>query len=74
MYVPTNNRVILVYDLNTGLKVGQLVGHFDKVSCLALQSNRQCLISGGNDNELILWEPKVPDEDETEDSKDDWGD
>lgn len=47
------DRMIHVYDLKDGSKIGKLVGHKGGILCLQLLSNRLC--SGSWDTTVIIW-------------------
>ncbi|RNA31119.1 NACHT and WD domain [Brachionus plicatilis] len=47
------DRIIYVYDLKDGSKIGKLVGHKGGILCLQLLSNRLC--SGSWDTTVIIW-------------------
>ncbi|CAF0888646.1 unnamed protein product [Brachionus calyciflorus] len=47
------DRIIYVYDLKDGNKIGKLVGHKGGIQCLQLLSNRVC--SGSWDSSVIIW-------------------
>jgi intraflagellar transport protein 122 len=50
--------VIFVYNVSTGEKLNQLVGHKDTVFALAYSKDGQRFASGGADNAVIIWSGK----------------
>ena len=48
-----NDRIIYVYDLKEGRKLGKLEGHKGRIRCLQLYDNRLC--SGSWDMTVIIW-------------------
>lgn len=50
----SDDKTIIVWDLNTLKKKGTLKGHTHRVRCLALYGS--VLVSGGNDKKLRVWD------------------
>lgn len=51
-----DSREIQLWQANTGQVVGNLKGHKDRVSCLALSPSGQTLISGSKDQTIRFWD------------------
>ncbi|PIK58160.1 putative DNA excision repair protein ERCC-8-like [Apostichopus japonicus] len=57
-FIPTVNDVD-VYDLQNGEMVYDLKGHYHKVNCCVFHPHLQELYSGGNDSNILVWEPDL---------------
>ncbi|KAJ1559282.1 DNA excision repair protein ERCC-8, partial [Nowakowskiella sp. JEL0078] len=57
IYHPSDGGSILVFELWSGRLLKSMVGHFSKVSCLALRPKYEELYSSGTDSEILVWEP-----------------
>ena len=44
-----------VWDLQTGQKIGDLVGHYKAVTCLSFSADGQTLVSGSRDGSVRVW-------------------
>lgn len=51
------DRQIVLWNLDTGVKMKILSGHHESVQCLAYNKQLNLLISGGSDKTIRLWEP-----------------
>ncbi|KAH6569369.1 hypothetical protein BASA62_004948 [Batrachochytrium salamandrivorans] len=53
---PSDNKHVLIYDLWSGALVKRLSVHLGRVSCVAIRSDTQQIVSSGVDDPIILWE------------------
>ncbi|KAI9254386.1 excision repaiross-complementing rodent repair deficiency, complementation group 8 [Helicostylum pulchrum] len=67
LYVPSDDRKILIYRLLDGVLVRKLKGHYGRVSCIEKREAYQEFYSGSSASEILSWEPPMQD-----DGDDDW--
>ncbi|GAQ85546.1 putative WD-40 repeat family protein [Klebsormidium nitens] len=75
VYQPSGS-VIQAFDVWSGEPHATLRGHFEGVNCCTFQAHDQEMYSGGNDRQILVWEPPAPAkvlEDEHAD-QDNWSD
>ncbi len=53
--VGADNAVVSVFDINSTLPVKYLRGHKKKVNCVAFKPTKHEIVSGSDDNNIILW-------------------
>lgn len=56
VFVPGDSN-IEIFDIYTGLNIATLRGHYNQVNCCYFHPSYQFLISGGNDRNILIWEP-----------------
>ncbi len=54
----SNSPKIELWQLNSGQRIGALVGHTDQVNCLIMSPSGQTLISGSKDRTIRFWDLK----------------
>ncbi|MGF1591133.1 MAG: DnaJ domain-containing protein [Pleurocapsa sp.] len=54
----SNSPKIELWQLNSGQRIGSLVGHTDQVNCLIMSPSGQTLISGSKDRTIRFWDLK----------------
>ena len=52
----SKDKVVRVWDLSSGQKLGSLSGHTGAVTCLAFSSEGHTILTGSEDNTARLWE------------------
>jgi WD40 repeat protein len=52
----SKDKVVRVWDLSSGQKLGSLSGHTGAVTCLAFSSEGHTILTGSEDNTACLWE------------------
>lgn len=57
LYVPSNDRQVLVFELYSGQLSKRLKGAYGRVVCVENRPCLQELYSGSNDCEILVWEP-----------------
>lgn len=57
-FIPSTNDVD-VYDLQNGEMVYDLKGHYHNVNCCTFHPHLQELYTGGNDSNVLVWEPDL---------------
>ncbi|KAI8352878.1 DNA excision repair protein ERCC-8 [Choanephora cucurbitarum] len=62
LYIPSDDRQVLVYRLLDGVLVRRLKGAYGRVICTEKRENYQELYSGSNGGEILVWEPPMQDE------------
>jgi WD40 repeat protein len=55
-YSAGDDKVIRVWDIQTGAEVGRLEGHQSRVLCLALSPDGRTLLSGSSDGTIRVWD------------------
>lgn len=63
LYVPSDDRQVLIYRLLDGVLVHRLKGHFGRVSCIEKRDAYQEFYSGSSASEILCWEPPMQDDD-----------
>ena len=56
LFIPTDTKVH-VLDTEDSCAVKSLGGHYNNVNCVAYNDAEQVLYSGGNDRNILVWEP-----------------
>lgn len=51
-----DNNKIVFWDVKSGLKIREIIGHEDLITCLVISPNNRILASGSLDNTIILWD------------------
>lgn len=59
IYIPDEYCNIQVYEMFTGRKIDTLRGHLQQVNCCVFHPDYQELYSGGNDRNVLIWEPEL---------------
>lgn len=59
IYIPDEYCNIHVYEMFTGRKIDTLRGHLQQVNCCVFHPDYQELYSGGNDRNVLIWEPEL---------------
>jgi DNA excision repair protein ERCC-8 len=54
VYVPSEGN-ILIYEIQTGIKVKALLGHYNGVNTCIFHPFYHELYSGGNDENILIW-------------------
>eukprot|EP01117_Protostelium_nocturnum_P015193 TRINITY_DN5859_c0_g1_i1.p1 TRINITY_DN5859_c0_g1~~TRINITY_DN5859_c0_g1_i1.p1 ORF type:complete len:541 (-),score=138.11 TRINITY_DN5859_c0_g1_i1:765-2387(-) len=54
VYICGEEKYALVFDAQTGESLGKL-HHEGRVSCLSIPPNGKCLVTGGWDNQILIW-------------------
>ncbi|KAG0753742.1 hypothetical protein G6F62_011006 [Rhizopus arrhizus] len=57
LYVPSDDRQVLVYNLIEGTLVKKLKGAYGRVTCVESRETHQQVYSGSNAGDLLVWEP-----------------
>ncbi len=55
-FASASNAEIKLWQLNSGQRIGTLVGHSDQVTCLVMSPSGQTLISGSKDRTIRFWD------------------
>ncbi|RCH78529.1 DNA excision repair protein ERCC-8, partial [Rhizopus stolonifer] len=63
LYIPSDDRQVLVYRLFDGVLIRRLKGAYGRVICVEKREAYQELYSGSNGGEVLVWEPPLQDED-----------
>lgn len=62
LYVPSDDRQVLVYRLLDGVLIQRLKGHYGRVTCVEKRESYQEYYSASSGGEVLVWEP--PNEDD----------
>lgn len=62
LYIPSDDREILVYRLFDGVLIRRLKGHYGRVSCIEKRESYQEYYSGSSASEILIWEPPMQDD------------
>ena len=54
--LPSKSNFIHIYDIEQGSNFGLLKGHSARITCQMLLTESDSLVTGGNDNALIIWD------------------
>ncbi|PHZ09158.1 excision repair cross-complementing rodent repair deficiency, complementation group 8, partial [Rhizopus microsporus ATCC 52813] len=57
LYIPSDDRQVLVYRLTDGMLVKRLKGAYGRVTSVENRESHQQLYSGSNAGDLLVWEP-----------------
>lgn len=57
LYIPSDDRQVLVYRLIDGMLVKRLKGAYGRVTSVENRESHQQLYSGSNAGDLLVWEP-----------------
>ncbi|KAI8990322.1 WD40-repeat-containing domain protein [Pilobolus umbonatus] len=63
LYVPSDDRQVLLFSLFEGTLVRKLRGAFGRVTCTEQRECYQELYSGSKGGEVMIWEPSLQDDD-----------
>ncbi|KAI9246522.1 excision repair cross-complementing rodent repair deficiency, complementation group 8 [Sporodiniella umbellata] len=74
LYVPSNDRQILIYRLLDGQLVKRLKGAYGRVTCVESRESHQQLYSGSDAGDILVWEPPylLSTEERTQSDRDEW--
>ncbi|KAI1314660.1 DNA excision repair protein ERCC-8 [Mortierella claussenii] len=64
VFMPSDDRSILMFDLMDGSLIKRLTGSYGKVTALAWRPRTQEIYSAGNDHDILAWSPKNVDRDD----------
>ena len=73
LVVPTDNRFVHIYNVETGKIISKLAGHFSRINCIKIRRGREVILlrtyshywllqeffTGGQDHEIIYWQPTL---------------
>lgn len=59
LYIPSDDRQVLVYRLLDGVLVQRLKGAYGRVICVEKRDAYQEYYSGSNGGEILVWEPPI---------------
>jgi DNA excision repair protein ERCC-8 len=62
LYIPSDDRQVLVYGLLDGTLIRRLKGAYGRVICVENRDAYQELYSGSNGGEILVWEPPMHDD------------
>lgn len=62
LYIPSDDRQVLVFRLFEGLLVRRLKGAYGRVTCVEKREAYQEFYSGSNGGEILVWEPPMQDD------------
>lgn len=62
LYIPSDDREILVYGLFDGLLIRRLKGHYGRVGCIEKRESYQEYYSGSSESDILIWEPPIQDD------------
>lgn len=62
LYIPSDDRQVLVYRLLDGVLIKRLKGHYGRVTCVEKREAYQEYYSGSNGGEILIWEPPMQDD------------
>lgn len=62
LYIPSDDRQVLVYGLLDGMLIRRLKGAYGRVICVENRYAYQELYSGSNGGEILVWEPPMHDD------------
>ena len=57
LYIPSDDRQVLVYRLLDGVLIRRLKGHYGRVNCVEKRESYQEYYSGSSGGEILIWEP-----------------
>ena len=58
LYIGTETKCILIYNIESGKKIKSFIAHSDSVSFLSINYQKNILASGGCDNSVRIWDLK----------------
>ncbi|KAI8877772.1 excision repair cross-complementing rodent repair deficiency, complementation group 8-like protein [Backusella circina FSU 941] len=59
LYVPSDNREVLVFRLMDGVLIKRLKGAYGRVTCVEKREEYLDLYSGSNGGDIMIWEPPM---------------
>jgi DNA excision repair protein ERCC-8 len=62
LYIPSDDRQVLVYRLLDGVLVKRLKGHYGRVTSVEKRDSYQEYYSGSSGGEVLIWEPPLQDD------------
>lgn len=66
LYIPSDDRQVLVYRLLDGVLIQRLKGAYGRVICIEKRDAYQEFYSGSNGGEILVWEPPIQGENTNE--------
>jgi WD40 repeat protein len=55
----SKDKTAIIWSLNTGIKINVLIGHTNKINCVAISHDNLKVITGSDDNRVIIWDIKT---------------
>ncbi|KAF9323433.1 DNA excision repair protein ERCC-8 [Podila minutissima] len=65
VFHPSDDRTILMFDLQSGTLVKRMRGAYGRCTALAWRPRTEEIYSAGNDHDILVWGPERTDRDET---------
>ncbi|KAG2201541.1 hypothetical protein INT47_007418 [Mucor saturninus] len=62
LYIPSDDREILVYGLFDGVLIRRLKGHYGRVNCIEKRESYEEYYSGSSESDILIWEPPMQDD------------
>lgn len=62
LYIPSDDRQVLVYTLLDGVLIQRLKGHYGRATCVEKRESYQEYYSASSGGEVLVWEPQNEDD------------